>query len=250
MKIIDFGLEDYEPVLNRQQSLFDELIQKKIYRQPFEEYVLLGEHPDVITMGRRAKESNVLLSTEILNRKGIKVYHIGRGGDVTYHCPGQLIVYPILDLEKHSLGVKDYVNILEETVIILLRNYGIKGERIEGATGVWIGKKTEKERKISAIGIKCSRYCTMHGLSLNVTSDLKGFSMINPCGFQDKGVTSIENEIKDHRKLGLKEESNFGKESIINKVKEDFLHIFFGLIFPFEEVLDFSKQLGSENEIV
>lgn len=196
MEVIDFGLTDYGIILNQQQSLFETLIEAKKSGKEEREYVLIGEHPSVITMGRRAVEGNILQPPEFLEKKGIKVFKIGRGGDVTYHCEGQLILYPIIDLERHRLGVKEYVNLLEETVINVLAPYGLKGERIEGATGVWLGKDTERERKICAIGVKCSRFCTMHGLSLNVNSDLSGFEFINPCGFKDKGVTSMARELK------------------------------------------------------
>ena len=223
-EIIDFGLKNYGEILDFQTRLFNNLVINKKEGRPEKEYILLGEHTPVITLGRRAKEDNILATSEILKSRGIEIFHIGRGGDVTYHCPSQLIVYPILDLELHSLGVKSYIHVLEETIIRLLNHYGIKGERVDGATGVWIDKGTIEERKICAIGVKCSRFCTMHGLALNVNSDLRGFSMINPCGFQNKGVTSIEKEI--------------GKKVDMDKVKERFLHIFLGLIFSFEEILD------------
>ena len=220
MEIIDFGVKEYEEVLKLQTSLFTDLIEEKREGKEGKEYILIGEHPSVITIGRRGKDSNILMSEEGLRQLGIKTFHIGRGGDVTYHCPGQLIVYPIFDLEKHNLGVKGYVDLLEETVIRLLKNYNIKGESVEGATGVWLDKGGDNERKICAIGIKCSRFCTMHGIALNVNSDLSGFSLINPCGFQDKGVTSIKKEISPGRELGMEE------------VKKEFLDIFLSLILP------------------
>lgn len=195
MKIIDFGLAPYKEILQLQEKLFNDLKEKKIRGEEIEEHILAGEHYPVITLGRRAKEENLLAETSLLNSRGIEVYHIGRGGDITYHCPGQVILYPILDLERHKLGVKDYVHLLEEMVIKVLSEFGIKGERVEGATGVWIGKGTENERKICAMGIKCSRFCTMHGLALNVNSDLSGFNLINPCGFKDKAVTSVTQEL-------------------------------------------------------
>ena len=232
MKVIDFGIKRYEEVLNHQEGLFTQLIEAKKRGDKGEEYVMIGEHYPVITLGRRAKESNVLLNETELKERGVKAYHIGRGGDVTYHGPGQMIVYPIIDLERHKLGVKEFVSRMEEAVIRLLDRYGIEGERVDGATGVWLGKGSDKERKICAMGIKCSRYCTMHGLALNVTTDLKGFSMINPCGFQDKGVTSLNQEIGDRTEaLDIKE------------VKKEFLDIFLGLIFPFDKVFDFTEKL-------
>lgn len=242
IKEIDFGIKDYEEILVIQEQLFQNLIAEKLKGSLSQEYLLIGEHFPVITLGRRARQSNILVPQGFLDEKGIKTYRIGRGGDVTYHGPGQLILYPILDLSMHNLSVKDYVNILEETIILLLSEYGIRGERVEGATGVWIGKGSDEERKICAMGIKCSRFCTMHGLALNVTTDLSGFSFINPCGFQDKGVTSIQEELR----LG-------GKENIdlsMDKIKEELSHIFLSLILPFKKVFDFPEELGSENKII
>lgn len=224
IEVIDFGLRDYKDVLTMQQNLFEQLVNEKITNKKGKEYLLIGEHFPVITLGRRANEKNILISEEILKNNGIDIYHIGRGGDVTYHCPGQLIVYPILDLTRHRLGVKDYVDFLEETVIRLIKRYKIKGEKVEGATGVWIEKGAKEERKICAIGIKCSHFCTMHGLALNVTSDLSGFSFINPCGFHDKGVTSMERETS----ITFEE----GKELDMKKIKKEFTEIFLNLITP------------------
>lgn len=252
MKVIDFGLRDYGEVLELQTSLFEQLIQNKKEKKEGQEFILIGEHPPVITLGRRAKEENLLFSEDYLKEKGVSLYHIGRGGDITYHCPGQLIVYPILDLEKHKLGVKDYVNLLEESVIRLLYKYGITGERIEGATGVWLGKGTPDERKISAIGIKCTRFCTMHGLSLNVNADLSGFSFINPCGFKDKGVTGInlENleksgcpEVRKSDQTPKRRQEEETTRPDFERIKQEFLDIFLSLVFPFEEVLDFPEKL-------
>ena len=245
IEIKDFGIKEYGEVLTLQEELFQNLLEEKRNRKEGKEFILIGEHKPVITLGRRAKESNVLIPEEELRRSGIEIFHIGRGGDVTYHCPGQLIVYPILDLERHNLGVKDYVAMLEETVIRLLQKHDIRGERVEGATGVWIGKGSTQERKISAIGIKCSRFCTMHGLSLNLKADLSGFSLINPCGFQDKGVTSMEKEIgKRDETLGMRNEGsakgvNFDLD--MKEIKKEFLDIFLSLIFPFEKPLYFLK---------
>lgn len=240
-RIIDFGVRDYLETLSFQTSIFENLVSAKRRGEKGEEAILIGEHYPVITLGRRAKENNVLLPDDLLERRGVRKYHVGRGGDVTYHCPGQIILYPIIDLEKHGLGVKDFVNVMEECIILLLKEYGIKGERVEGATGVWIGKNTPRERKICAMGIKCSHFCTMHGLALNVNSDLEGFQMINPCGFQDKGVTSIEKEL-ELSGLMVPVSENSGKEIIVD-VKRKLLHIFFSLEFPFEEILYLPEKL-------
>lgn len=220
LEIIDFGVSEYAETLSLQLNLFNELVEaKKSKGNDGKEYILIGEHFPVYTLGRRGNITNFLISEESLKRKGIDVFKIERGGDVTYHAQGQLIVYPILDLERHRLGVKDYVNLLEESVIRLLKQYDVEAERVEGATGVWIDKEKPTERKICAIGIKCSRFCTMHGLALNINTDLSGFSYINPCGFIDKGVTSLKKE----------RSQTFDMQ----KIKEDFLDILLGLVFPF-----------------
>lgn len=194
--IIDAGLQEYSLMLQRQRNEFCNMVDTKKKGLPVEREILfLVEHHPVLTMGKHAHESNLLLPESLLASKGIEVYRIERGGDVTFHGPGQLVAYPLIDLEKHRLGVKDYVDILEEAVIRTIAEYGIKGERVAGASGVWIGKGTAEERKICALGVKCSRFVTMHGLALNVNTDLSYFGLINPCGFVDKGVTSIEREI-------------------------------------------------------
>lgn len=195
LNIIKTGITDYRPIWQLQKELFDSLVNKK--RNSIEiknEFLILTQHNPVITIGFHGNENNLLLSEDSLRIKRIDCIRIERGGDVTCHEPGQLVAYPIIDMEKYHLGVKDYVMILEETVIRLLEHFGIKGERIDGATGVWIGKGTASERKICAMGIKCRNFITMHGIALNVNNNLSTFSMINPCGFIDKGVTSIKKE--------------------------------------------------------
>lgn len=187
--------QPYRTMWDHQRKLFNEMVDRKRSGLPVEqEHILLLEHEPVITLGRHGHEENLLMASE-LERRGIECIRIERGGDITYHGPGQLVVYPIIDLERHHLGIKSYINLLEEAVIRTIADYGITGERVEGATGVWIGRGTPSERKICAIGVKCSRYVTMHGLALNVSTDLSPFTLINPCGFTDKGVTSIAREI-------------------------------------------------------
>lgn len=193
------GRADYRPVWDEQKRLFQALIDYKRNSSDNssampEESLLLVEHNPVITLGKHGKIENLLVSEETLKNRGIECIRIERGGDITYHGPGQLVAYPIIDLERYHLGVKDYVNLLEETVIRTIARYGIKGERVEGASGVWIGKGTPDERKICALGVKCSHFVTMHGLALNVNTNLDAFSVINPCGFTDRGVTSIAQE--------------------------------------------------------
>lgn len=209
LRIIDEGLKDYGEMLEKQRRLFNGMVTRKKNGQPLdEEYIFLVEHNPVVTLGKHAKDSNVLLPEEILRQRGVGVFHIERGGDVTFHGPGQLVAYPLIDLEMHWLGVKDYVNLLEETVIRTIAAFGLNGMRISGASGVWIDAGTPAERKICALGVKCSRFITMHGLALNVNTDLSGFGLINPCGFIDKGVTSMKKEI--------------GISIDINQVKESF----------------------------
>ncbi len=187
--------QPYRPMWNFQHTLFDEMVAKKREGNSLDkEYLILLQHTPVLTLGTHGNPENLVNKKDML-RQGIECISIERGGDITYHGPGQLVAYPILDLERHHLGVKSYINLLEEAVIRTIAEYGIKGERIDGATGVWIGKVGAHERKICAIGVKCSRYITMHGLALNVNTDLDAFKLINPCGFIDKGVTSIASEI-------------------------------------------------------
>lgn len=220
MEIIDFGIGNYEDILKLQERLFEKLVTAKKEKRKEEEYLLSGEHRPVVTLGRKAEKENLLLTDEDFTAKGIKVFQTGRGGDVTYHGPGQLILYPIIDLEQYNLGVKDFVFLMEEAVIQVLEKYGLKGERIEGATGVWIDKGRVEERKICAIGIKCRRFCTMHGLALNVNTDLSGFSYINPCGFKGKGVTSMKKELKGSEKSG-----NLSMENVKQNLVKKFTHL-------------------------
>lgn len=195
IKIEYAGRVKYGPMLKRQRTLFQERIElKKRGEDSGDDLLICVEHDPVITLGKHAHRDNVLLSDESLKYQGYDIYEIERGGDVTYHGPGQLVVYPLLDLERYHLGVRDYVNLLEESVIRTVEEYGIIGERVDGASGVWIGKGTADERKICAVGVKISRYLTMHGLALNVSTVLNAFHVINPCGFTDRGVTSIEAE--------------------------------------------------------
>ena len=192
LQIKDLCLRGYAGVWKAQKEIQQAMVEAKRAGKPVaEEQLWLVEHTDVITLGRHAERSNLLFARDELARRGVEVYDIERGGDVTYHGPGQLVAYPLIDLEAHHLGVKSYVDLLEESVIRTIAHWGIEGERVEGATGVWIGKGTPAERKICAIGVKCTRFVTMHGLALNVNTDLSRFNLINPCGFTDKGVTSV-----------------------------------------------------------
>lgn len=191
----DWGVVPYADAWKRQTTLFETLVEAKKASKPTEGRLITCQHPHVYTIGRSGKEQNMLMSEEQLQRIGATYYHIDRGGDVTYHGPGQLVCYPILDLENYGLGLKGYVHLLEEAVISVCAAYGIKAGRVEGATGVWLDGDGPKARKICAIGVRSSHYCTMHGLALNVNTDLRYFSYINPCGFVDKGVTSLQKEL-------------------------------------------------------
>lgn len=199
----DLGLIEYGNAWQMQKELFHQAIQEKIEGKHPKHHLLVCEHPHVYTLGKSANQSNLLLSQAELKQKAIDVFDIERGGDITYHGPGQLVVYPIFDLEPMHLGVKKFVYNIEECIIRTLREYGIESERIDDRIGIWIGKGTTNERKIAAIGIKCSRHVTMHGLALNVNTDLGLFNNIIPCGIQDKSVCSMESEL--NRKLDMTE---------------------------------------------
>lgn len=156
--------------------------------------ILLVEHPPVYTLGKSGHAENLLIGRKALEAMGAQFFHIDRGGDITFHGPGQLVCYPILDLERIGIGLREYIEALEEAVIRTVAEYGIAAGRIAGASGVWIDPGKARPRKICAIGVRSSRYVTMHGFALNVTTDLEWFSRINPCGFTDRGVTSIAAE--------------------------------------------------------
>ena len=194
----------YKECWEYQQKLFNELLAKQGDGSDFAGAIIFVEHPAVYTLGKSGKMSNMLINEEHLKALGAEFYHIDRGGDITFHGEGQVVCYPILDLEKLGIGLRRYIEILEQSIIETVAEYGIEGRRLEGATGVWLcdevvnaeGEKVVKNwRKICAIGVKASRFVTMHGLALNAATDLKWFTMINPCGFVDKGVTSITKEL-------------------------------------------------------
>lgn len=195
MKIENWGIVPYAEAWQRQEQLFDELIQAKKDGQPYVNRIIFVQHPHVYTLGKSGKEANMLLNEKQLELLGAQLFHIDRGGDITYHGPEQLVCYPILNLEDYNLGLKSYIHLLEEAVIDVCKDYGIEAGRVEGATGVWLAIGTPAERKICAIGVRSSHFVTMHGLALNVNTDLRYFGYINPCGFINKGVTSIEKEV-------------------------------------------------------
>lgn len=195
LKFVDWGLISYSEGYEKQQELFENAIQLKSEQKETDNRVVFCEHFHVITIGKNGLFANLLFPPETLKEKKVALFHVNRGGDITYHGPGQLVVYPILDLNTFHIGLKEYIFRLEEIIIRLLSEYGIKGERLAGAPGVWMDTETpNKARKIAAIGVKSSRFVTMHGFALNVDTDLSYFNLINPCGFTNKGVTSIEKE--------------------------------------------------------
>ena len=198
------GKMPYKECWEYQQRLFDDLLAKQGDGSDFAGTIIFVEHPAVYTLGKSGKMSNMLIDEARLKALGAEFYHIDRGGDITFHGEGQVVCYPILDLEKLGIGLHRYIELLEQSIIEAVAEYGIDGRRLEGATGVWLYDETENSageklqrnwRKICAIGVKASRFVTMHGLALNASTDLKWFTMINPCGFIDKGVTSITKEL-------------------------------------------------------
>jgi lipoyl(octanoyl) transferase len=200
IKVQDLGVIKYAAALDIQTQKFNELIDTKMNERSNSDahFLYLCQHTPVITLGKAANQQNILLSEEFLKEKDIDVFHINRGGDVTFHGPGQLTGYPILDLEFFSSDLKVYMRMLEEVMILTIANYGIEGYRIADATGVWVNSKNDNQpKKIAAFGVKTSRWITMHGFALNVDVDLHYFNYINPCGFTDKGVTSIKNETEN-----------------------------------------------------
>ncbi|MDR3340364.1 MAG: lipoyl(octanoyl) transferase LipB [Candidatus Symbiothrix sp.] len=192
----DWGLIPYSEAYEKQKDLFQIAIQQKTEQKETQNTLVFCEHPHVITIGKNGLYSNLLFSEKTLQDKQVELYHVNRGGDITYHGPGQLVGYPIFDLDSFHIGLKEYIYRIEEAIIRLLAGYDISGKRLPGATGVWMDTDNAgKTRKICAIGVKSSRYITMHGFALNISTDLSFFGLINPCGFIDKGVTSMEKEL-------------------------------------------------------
>src|SRR4051812_16748125 len=196
---------DYKACWDYQEKLFNEIVQQKILnrdlpeekRIPTKNYLLFVEHPHVYTLGKSGDEKNLLVNEKQLQEKSATYYKINRGGDITYHGPGQLVVYPILDLDNFFTDIHKYLRLLEEAVIATLAEYGVRGERSKGETGVWLdAADVYKARKICAMGVRCSRWVTMHGLALNVNTDLSYFGNIVPCGIVGKQVTSLQAELQ------------------------------------------------------
>jgi len=196
MKFIDWQLIDYNEAWQRQEKLFAATIERKQQNLPTENHLIFCEHPHVYTLGKSGKEQNMLLNMIQLQARNATFVHTNRGGDITYHGPGQLVCYPIFDLETFGIGLKQYIHLLEKSIIQVLENYNITAERLDGATGVWIDAQGKNPRKICALGVRSSRFVTMHGFALNVNTDLNYFNYINPCGLTDKGITSLEKELE------------------------------------------------------
>ncbi|OCX51241.1 lipoyl(octanoyl) transferase [Mucilaginibacter sp. PPCGB 2223] len=242
----DWGLIDYKQGWDRQEALFADTVKAKIDIRNHEmamivaerngshtydhcvaeetlNYLVFCEHPHVYTLGKSGKPEHLLLDEQGLKEKQATYYPINRGGDITYHGPGQIVVYPILDLDNFFTDIHLYLRTLEEAVILTMADYGLKGERYPGYTGVWLDPEIpEKARKICAMGVRCSRWVTMHGIALNVNTDLDYFNHIVPCGIDDKAVTSMQAEL--------------GKQPNINEVKKNLLH-HISVLFDMEMVI-------------
>lgn len=217
----DLGLMGYSECWDYQRLLFERMLAAKAgdaeARAQIEReagWLLLVEHNPVYTLGKSGKDENMLVSESYLRSIGAEFFHIDRGGDVTFHGPGQVVGYPILDLERIGIGLRDYIDALEGAVIDLCREWGIEAGRVAGASGVWIEGDSPRARKICAIGVRSSRYVTMHGFALNVNTDLRYFSHINPCGFVDRGVTSLRKE------LGYEVDMELVKSQIVKHLSE------------------------------
>lgn len=215
----DLGIIEYKQAWDYQEKLLQENALFKRVHQPQKtiNHLLFCEHPPVYTLGKSGKEEHLLINEKTLQEKGIAFFHTNRGGDITFHGPEQIVGYPILDLEKFFTDIGRYLRSLEEVIILTLAEYGIEGDRSPGETGVWIDPSLKhKARKICAMGVRCSRWITMHGFALNVNTDLDYFNYIIPCGINDKQVTSIEKE------LGIK----VPMEEVKAKLKKNFEKVF------------------------
>jgi lipoyl(octanoyl) transferase len=223
-EFIDLGLMDYKEAWDYQADLFNKILSTKSanrdhagVEKPTENYLLFCEHPHVFTLGKTGKESNLLIKMDHLHTIQASYYHINRGGDITYHGPGQIVGYPVIDLENFFTDIHQYMRRLEEAVIQTMLVLGVPAGRIPGFTGVWVDNHdVEKARKICALGVKTSRWVTMHGFAFNINTDLRYFDYIVPCGIDDKAVTSLEKE------LGKKQDMQAVAEILKNKIGEQF----------------------------
>ena len=205
IKIQDLGLKDYKETWEFQEVLFKKTVDLKVKNRREQtafstpNHLLFVSHPHVYTLGKSGDLSNLLISNQELDAKGVHFYKINRGGDITYHGPGQIVGYPILDLENFFTDIHKYLRLLEETIILTLADYGITATRSKGQTGVWLDAGTPLARKICALGVRASRWVTMHGFALNVNTNLGYFDHIIPCGIRGKAVTSTQAELKLER---------------------------------------------------
>jgi lipoyl(octanoyl) transferase len=221
IQLLDLGNKDYKDTWDYQEELFAAIVDLKIQKRNSPEivtpnYFLYVEHPHVYTLGKSGDFSNLLLSEKQLTEKGATFYKINRGGDITYHGPGQIVGYPILDLENFFTDIHKYLRFLEEAIILTLAEYGLKTERSPGETGVWFDVGTPFVRKICALGVRASRWVTMHGFALNVNADLGYFDNIIPCGIRGKAVTSM------HVELG----KSVDEQEVKNKILKHFTALF------------------------
>ena len=223
IEYLDFMLSEYKYTWEQQEKLFNQIVRIKISNNlatneviPTPNYMIFVEHPHVYTLGKSGDSQNLLLNYIQLQAKDAVFFKTDRGGDITYHGPGQIVAYPILDLENFGMSLRQYVYCIEEVVIKVLSIFGITAMRDPIATGVWLDVGNPKARKICAIGVKSSRFVTMHGFALNINTDLEYFKHINPCGFSDRGVTSVEKE------LGSKQDFKRAKELVLEKFAEVF----------------------------
>lgn len=222
VEFIDWGLRGYEEAWSRQEAIFDQTVALKIQNRTngteleTPNSLIFCEHPHVYTLGKSGKPENLLLDEQGLLDKAATYHKINRGGDITYHGPGQIVGYPILDLDNFFTDIHLYLRTLEEAVILTLADYGIIAGRYTGFTGVWLDADNEKARKICAMGVRCSRWVTMHGFAFNVNPDLNYFKNIVPCGIDDKDVTSMQ------RELGYMPEM----EEVKNKLKNHIAALF------------------------
>lgn len=223
VQVADLGHKDYKETWDYQEQLFQETLAIKIKNRRTDtglatpNHLLLVEHPHVFTLGKSGNMDNLLADEAKLTEKGAKFYKINRGGDITYHGPGQLVGYPILDLDNFFTDIHKYLRLLEETVILTLAEYGLKAERSTGETGVWLDVNTPFARKICALGVRASRWVTMHGFALNINTDLGYFDLMIPCGIKGKAVTSLNVE------LG---KANIDEEEVKQKLLRHFAHLF------------------------
>jgi len=221
----DLGLIHYQQAWYYQEQLLEHIVTQKLENEKLPEaerkltdnYLLFCEHPHVYTLGKSGSESNLLADALELRAKDAEFIHTNRGGDITYHGPGQIVGYPILNLPYFANGIRRYIEKMEQSIILTLKEYGLAGDRLDGATGVWLDTNTPgRTRKICAIGVRTSHWVTMHGFAFNVNTDLSYFNLINPCGFTDKSVTSLKKE------LGAPQDMTQVKRILKGKIAEVF----------------------------